>query len=902
MRIAGLCKPCRNAEGGRKDKQNVTGIFGQAPTVHRAPPLRNPIRQIRPGPIHDLLPWVTIAFGLGIAVVLTSETATIAWRLAAGVPGIGLAALLLVRRPAGHAPRILLLLALFFLLGAAQAGPSRYPPEDPAHIANLLDSRKIATVSGRLLESPVRAAANTRLLMEVETILLPADRNSAGRRTNGRIRLTMEGEPPADLIPGRRFMAQARLSPVFTFTAPGVFNYQRYLHHQGIRVIGWIDSPLKVLPLPALPAPAATVPPAGWRFAAERYRHRIIAFIDQTLEQPTRGLYKAILTGDRADIAPEILEHFMISGCIHILAISGMHMGLIGVLAIGCLDWLLRRSTWLILHVNIRKTAALLSLVPLTFYALIAGFNIPVVRALIMAAIFILTVFLDQQRSVRSSIALAALLILIWQPPQLLTASFQLSFGAVIAIAALYPVMLHPLSRQPGHTLPAGPRERPGRWQRWLYTALAVSLAAVIGTAPLLVYHFNRLSLISPLANLIVEPLICFWSLTLGLIASLLIPWVPDLAALLLRLGGAGLIAADLAAAFLGTLPAASLWLPTPGPTAIAGYYGIIFWLLHRFKRDTGNRFGLQTALAVPMLILLLAGPSLGSLAPWRGRSTTVTILDVGQGSATVLELPQGRTILLDGGGSASPAFNVGERVIAPFLWKRGIRKVEAIVVSHPDSDHYNGLLPIIERFRPRTLWINGQPGQSPLYGVLLAKAEELQVEVRIAGVGEVLSSGGGARLVCLAGPEVTGGMNAAADGGSSEEADPGNSNEGSLVLRLDQRPADGGKGVSFLFPADIEARTIKRLMETPEIDVDMLLAPHHGCGSSHSRDFLAAASPRLVAVSAGRFNSFNCPDPNLARDCRDLGIEYATTVIDGTITLTTDGDSLDITRYQVNR
>jgi competence protein ComEC len=216
-------------------------------------------------------------------------------------------------------------------------------------------------------------------------------------------------------------------------------------------------------------------------------------------------------------------------------------------------------------------------------YALIAGFNIPVLRALLMTIVFILAILFDRPGNLINHILLAALLILIWQPGAIFTASFQLSFSAVIAIALIYPLLYRFLFPET-HTTPSrcvkpGSKVKtpqssiihkiPETFLKWVLAGVALTAAAMLGTFPLLLFHFNRFSLVAPFTNLLVEPLICFWSLIIGLIASLCIPLFPALAKVLFATGSVGLIVAERICAFFSSLSYASLWLPTPSPVEI---------------------------------------------------------------------------------------------------------------------------------------------------------------------------------------------------------------------------------------------------------------------------------------------------------------------------------------------
>lgn len=800
--------------------------------------------------------------------------------------------------------------SLFFLLGLLHAGTHLTPPADPVHIYNRITTRQAASLEGILGKYPTviqhSSGPETRLLMEVKTLYQPVGRNPwlpKSSRAAGQVLLTLNGLLPEDLKPGDRFLVKAVVSRVSTFSTPGAFNYKKHLANQSIRIKGWIQSPTEIMKLRTVGASPLASRVSDLRYLPERIRGQMADFLDKSLSQPARGLYKAILIGDRSDVPAPVLENFTAAGCLHILAISGMHMGLLALVTIATLTWILQRSTWLLLHAPVLKIAVTIALLPLLFYALIAGFNIPVQRAFFMTIVFILAILFDRPGNLLNHILLAALLILVWKPGALFTASFQLSFSAVFAIALIYPLLHRFLCQKshagfsfaatPGSAVATSPasiiRKLSATIIKWLLAGIALTAAAMLGTFPLLLFHFNRISLVAPLTNLLVEPLICFWSLLVGLVASVCIPFFPPLAKLLFSAGSLGLISAAKICAFFASLPHASLWLPTPSPTEITLSY--LFLLsavaaIHLPSRQ--RRYSLISALL--FLCSLVAGPAVTLMAKPPSGSASVTFLDVGHGAATLLQLPENKNILIDGGGAGSDRFNVGARVIGPFLWNRQLRHLDAVVITHPHADHYNGLPFILARFHPKELWLSGIGGHDPEYSVLLELAGQLGIATRIAKTGSTLLQAGSTRLHCIYSTPQT---DHATD--NNKQNRPDNPNDSSLVLRLETNNR------SFLFPADISAEMADMLVREGKIlKADVLLAPHHGSPSSMSRDFIDTVSPAYIAISAGRNNPFNFPARSF-RDLQQKGIEVLSTGSDGTINFNVAKGEIMISRYQIN-
>jgi competence protein ComEC len=801
---------------------------------------------------------------------------------------------------------------LFFLIGHHHAQTHLVPSTDSNHIFNQIQKQQTVSLYGILAELPsvitLPSGFKTRLRMKVKAL----HQNSSSIHTvieytkaSGLILLTLKGLLPSELKPGDHFLAKTKISPVNTFSTPGSFNYKRYLASQSILLKGWINSPNNIIKVHIDESPAH-IPRIAVFYFPERIRYHIATFLDKTLTQPSRGLYKAILIGDRSDIEPHVLENFIAAGCIHILAISGMHMGLLALITIGVITWLLKRSTWLLLHVNVTKVAVTISFLPLIAYALIAGFNIPVLRALLMTSILIFAIIFDRQGNLINHILIAAFLILVWNPTAIFTASFQLSFSAVISIALVYPLLFYMLTQNSHYTLSGAfkhnpvsklpateiKQEFPKILLRWILAGIAVTAAAMLGTLPLLLFHFNRISLVAPFTNLLVEPLICFWSLIVGIIACLFIPLAPAISGFLFKTGSLGLVFSEKICAFFSALPHASLRLPTPSIMEIILFYVFILSFVMMFQLEK-TRKRLSIAIALFSFFCLLTVPAISKITKQASTSTSVSILDVGHGSSILLQLPHNKNILIDGGGSGNDSFNIGERVIAPFLWNRKLDHLDAVVISHPHADHYNGLPFILTHFRPKELWVNSMTGQDPEYQQLLNLANQLNIAIKIPKTGEILFQDDNARLQCVFNDSAAERYSAGTP--FSLKALKSNLNDMSLVLRLETTKR------SFLFPADISATMADILVaDRKNIQADILLAPHHGSKSSMSQNFIKTVDPEYIAISAGRNNPFNFPDKSFF-DLQKSGINVFTTGRDGTLTFTVKRGEIILSRYQIN-
>ncbi|MCW5206100.1 ComEC/Rec2 family competence protein [Desulfobulbus sp. F5] len=279
------------------------------------------------------------------------------------------------------------------------------------------------------------------------------------------------------------------------------------------------------------------------RSLPEQVRQKAGSFIRQHLSPEVAGVYKALLIGSQAAVSPQIQEQFKVTGTTHILSISGLHISLLALLVSALLNKLLRRSRWLLLHTHVPTLALLGTLPLLLLYSLIAGMNTPVLRSLIMAAALLGAVILRRRHDMLHLLAVAAL-----NPLALFTASFQLSFSAVAALILFLPQIMPPAKTDGSRRV------------AYLRSAVLASVAATVGTLPLVLLHFHRFSLVGPLMNLLLEPLLCFWALPWGLAAIPCIFVWPQLASVLLKIGSVGIWAGLHGTAITSALPWASIW------------------------------------------------------------------------------------------------------------------------------------------------------------------------------------------------------------------------------------------------------------------------------------------------------------------------------------------------------
>lgn len=796
-----------------------------------------------------------------------------AWAWGAAAVGGALGA---VRR---H-PIPLLVPVFFAALGYLLIHPWVAPELPPHHVSNFSGPVKWR-VTGVVDAAPAIAEHRMKFVLRAETL----SDGGGPVAVSGKIQVTVAGAAAA-LAAGDRVMFQSRLSPFRNFNNPGGFDYRRFMAFGGLRVRAFCSGgEMTVL---------ARLPLSGFKDRLSRYREAVAALIDHQGRPKARAVLKALVIGRRDAIAPELGEAFNRAGIGHLLAISGLHVGIVAMGFFRSFSWLLARFEVLLWHAWTRKGAALLSLAAVMGYGLLAGMSPSTQRAVVMAAVFLGAFVVEREPELFNTLALAALTILLLHPPALFAVSFQLSFAAVFWIL----FGLRRFSTGSGAAAAACTGSVWSAGLRRVGIFFWVSLLAFLGSLPLVMVYFNQISLVGLAANCLFVPLIGFVVVPLGVVGAGLLAFSPFLAEQAFRIAlpilGWGLTGVEWIAAW----PWAAVKTVTPTHLEVVCFYaalwGGLYWLRPGPKISSegassaveGRRPQKALAQLVVALALLTAAADIGYWCYqrfWRS-DLRVTVLDVQQGSCALVEFPGGHCMLIDGGGfSDNTRFDIGERVVAPFLWGRKIRTLDTLVLSHPDSDHLNGLLYIARHFDIKRVWSNHEAVETIGYRgfreILVRRAiphpdfRTLPRSFRIGGV-----------TVDVLYPPADFCEKRAHDGWR-------NTNNNSMVLRLRMGSH------TFLFPGDIMKSAEAELVRTflPAFSDTVLVAPHHGSRTSSTSAFLNWSRPKTVVVSSRGGGRGKQPHPSVLARYRALNAAIYTTYRHGAVAFATDGRRLRI-------
>jgi competence protein ComEC len=742
-------------------------------------------------------------------------------------------------------PFLVALACLMFCWGNLSLRPFLLPEFPAGHVVHAVGEEPVV-IEGILDSRPESGERGGKLVLAVESVC----QDDVPVQATGKL-LLYSGAGRFAFRTGDRIRFAARIRRPRNYGLPGEFDRERSLALRGIYATAFVRKSDEAILIRA--GVAHPFQHALDGIAAEQG-----AFIESNVAPVEGGILQALLLGERGHVPRQLEDAYSKSGVNHILSISGFHVGIIALF----MYWLIlsagRASEFVMLQVNLRRTALLFTLPLLVGYLFLTGAAPATARSVIMIGAYIVTLALQRESDPINALLLAAFTILGISPPALFDLSFQLSFLAIWGIVLASPLWDGRLQGKPGGKL---------------VLFFLVSLAATAATLLPVAYYFHRTTLTGLIANFLIVPLMGYGAVLLGF-SALPFVYLAPLAARLFLAGAAWLVKlSDAIILFLARIPT----LPPFNPDKVDL---LLFYLLLTaltFIRGRTAKLACSGSLAV-----LLAGHGLLHLqsAP---RGLTVTFFSIGQGDSALVSFPDGRRMLIDGGGSAREGgMDVGERLLAPALRAMGVDRLDYLVLTHPHPDHLQGLTFIAANF-PVGEFIEGPAaGDSTDYRELQQALAERGVPVRRMSAATPPFAIGGVRLEPLA-------PLAGSRPGGAAEADV---NDASLVFRL----VSGREAV--LFTGDISRDVEARLLERPErLACTVLKVPHHGSRYSSSPAFLRAAAPQIAVISAGYRNSFRLPAPETLASLRQLGIRAYRTDLDGTVQAAADeaGEGLTI-------
>jgi competence protein ComEC len=820
------------------------------------------------------------------------------------------------------------LAALWLLLGAWCEEMEPHPAAAPALAA--LSDGLLRTVEGTVtgagpvrtepqetnldqnVDEPSPTSPSERVDLRVESVEVVSDASDAQALMGGGVRLTVRwpaGQAAQAFKCGDRVRAVVRLLPPETYHDPGVWSRADFLLDEGITSTATATADHVAL-LGRTPGAFVSCRVSGWQHASTERLLALPAAM-RNLPAPLRlseddaVMLSAMVAGDRTYLTHALRVGFERTGSFHMLVVSGLHLAIVA----GCLFWIFKRM-------RLPRVPATLLTIAVSFaYALFTGFATPVQRSLWMVTLYLLGRLLYRERSPLNTIGFAALCLMVVSPRSLFDSSLQMTLLAVVAIAGVAAPLLqgtiHPyaaatrdlrliaidIKLAPPHAqfrvLMRMVAERLQRaasgavaWRffpwavrfglRVLELVVISCVVELAMTLPMAIY-FHRITIFALPVNLLIVPVLVVLMPAALLTLLLLVVWpaaavVPAMAVALVMHLGVRLVH------LFGSTALGDFRIPGPllwQSAAFCALLGTAIVLARKSLKSTDRwlRHGACIALALAALAAVLPRP----IDRPHG-AMLMEAIDVGQGDSLLLITPDGKTLLIDGGGfgggprQAPQDFDIGEEVVSPALWARGIRHLDAVALTHAHSDHMGGLPAILRNFHPDELWVGNNP-RIANYMALLDEAAALHVRVRSFRAGDAFTFG-------------TTQVNVLAPFREYQPAAEPTNND-SLVLHV----AYGA--TSVMLEGDAEAPVEQAMLAEPGLASTLLKVGHHGSITSTRPEFLARVAPQWAVISCGLHNRYGHPREEVLEALEEAHVRTYQTDTNGITCFRLDGKTV---------
>tara|TARA_R110002124_G_scaffold208776_3_gene375107 strand:- start:15601 stop:17778 length:2178 start_codon:yes stop_codon:yes gene_type:complete len=684
-------------------------------------------------------------------------------------------------------------------------------------------------LSGQIVSISKNSTGKTRLDLETDEIELDGVLSSEEFKA----RILWDIDELIEL--GDIIEIQGTIIPISEPRNPGTFNYKKFLASRNIFTQVRADSIMSVTSDQTF-------------FSWISIRKKALRLVDTNFDETTAPIAKALLLGHKNELEEDAKKAFARAGLSHIMAVSGLHVGLVIAPF-----WLIIPFFWTKKHGSIMGLAILVFV--LLFYAGLTGFSVSVLRASVMAILLTYGKLFSKSSNSINLMGVAALIILVFDPSQLFEIGFQLSFSAVLIILLVLPVIQN--------SIPYWIRIK---WYGTPIMVIIISLVVQFGLYPLQAYYFGEVSIISPLANAIFVPFLgIFVPLSLlGLIIGALFPSFGFI------INYPTLLFLEILNDFVQFSSAFSwAWIEVTKPSSWMFLFWGFFVLMIGSWRNPALKWKLMSAsLSVLLLIQIITFVSI-----FEKDTMKVIVFDVGQGDASLIQTPGGKNILIDA-GIWSPSSNSGKQILLPFFKENNITKLDAIFLSHPHADHIGGIIDLINGIEIDVIYNSGYEYASKLYQNYIEQTAKKNIPVVSLHAGNEIMLDEHILILAL-GPE-----------GAEFNDDP---NQHSLVLNIIYGENE------FLFTGDAGEDQERRLIENygELLDTDFLKVGHHGSRTSSELFFLNQVTPEIAVVSVANSNRFRHPHQEAILRLESTNAEIYFTGRDKALVFESDGKTI---------
>ena len=588
----------------------------------------------------------------------------------------------------------------------------------------------------------------------------------------------------------------------------------------------------------------------SWRVAMANWREGIIHALQKVMPVNDAAILTAVLFGGYKGIDKTVIANFATTGLIHILSVSGAHIALVA----GLIRWFGNQFRLGSL------TTTTLAALAVILYACMSGLTPPVIRSAVMGLISLLAVVLRRESYAPAALSITALGMLVYQPLLLYDISFQLSLGATAGLVFFYRRTFECLSH----------------WPSWLAGPLAVTLSAQVGVLPVIAWYFNKFSLIAFVANILVLPVVEL-VIILGLAGVALYTIIPAIGNMVFVISSLLIGFVILFTSLLASVPYSSVYIPSVGIAGSTVYYLLLAWVYgwRPFHMPGPRQFARQRQKLCVTISILIFG--LLGVYTWYPRPLAVHFIDVGQGDATLVITPHGKAVLVDTGGSFSgSSFDIGERVVAPYLKHYGVTTVDYLILTHGHQDHAGGANGVAANIRVNKVMLSREEYTPAVQALIHTKPTAIiptytNQMFQLDGV--IFSID-----------------NAVGDYEQSRSTVSGN--EVSSVVRVSYGQH------SFLITGDLEAKGEAVLLSKEVKPCTVLKVGHHGAKTSTTAPFLQAVAPNYAVISVGYGNRFGHPHQETMKRLAERKTVVYRTDIHGAVVFTSDGTNIKVDTY----
>lgn len=761
---------------------------------------------------------------------------------------------------------IIIVISIFFVLLGLFRVYIHSLPFPKSHISNVINDKEKVNLEGLIISPPQFELNKTRFFIEAKKI----HSREGTRIVNGKAKITIYESYVNLKYKDRVLVKKIRLHPPIGFQNFNTFNYQSYMQRQGIYVIGGVSKGSRVEILERNEK--------GIINTLFTIKNKILKNIDSSLPFPTNRIIKAIVWGNRGLLDRDIIEVFNNSGIAHLLAISGLHIGFIAFTSFFLIYKLIFYIQYFLIpkgitYLDSKKIAALITIFPIFIYAIMVGNRIPTLRAGIMIYTYLLAIILDRHRDLYNILALAVIILLVWNPLSFYNIGFQLSFIAVLGIIFCISNFLYN-----NYNNTEIKKERFNFYsliKKRIFQYLIVSLAASLSVLPIISLYFNKLIFVSPISNFIILPFASFlipfalFSSLLGLIYTPII----GLTSWIINIFSSTIF---YIAKFFSSLPFSYIFVSKPSLLILLLYYTALFTIF------TYKKIKLKKVLIASLLLLIIVFFS-SSLISSSNNPLMVTFLDVGQGESTFIRTPLHQSILIDGGGAYNNGFKIGEKVVLPFLLNHGVRKIDLMIATHPHPDHMKGLVDIVNTLKVKEIFLNKDNPNYSFYRELSDVV--LKKEIKVKRISSPFHYNIGEVDIIFFHPS---------DKFNNINSKVRDENNRSLAFKLIYR------NFSILFTGDIENKAEEYILANNyPLKANILKIPHHGSRTSSTREFLKEVDPDIAVISVGRYNWFRLPSIDVIERLKERDIEIYRTDKHGSIRVLSNGNEYFVETFK---